>query len=202
MEGSMFYFIFWGLWIYLTFFLGKGNAVRTPLAAAVLLILIFADQVIAVGSFQVSLSGVLLLLLSYAALQKETRKSIGYFYICSFIVTLAYTAFCLFEIFDPVWLIFKKEWMLGATLGYLAVMLQKSLKGRLFILISGTMQGEILYAFILSKHGFPYQIGGFAYLDAFALTAILLIVWSGIENMGSFFEHSFQADEKGKQKSS
>ncbi|XJZ26058.1 hypothetical protein ACF5W4_11665 [Bacillota bacterium Lsc_1132] len=202
MEGSIFYFLFWSFWIYITFFMKKENPYRVKLAATVLIVIILANVSIPNGRFQVYTSGLFLLIVTYMALNKENGKTLAYFYICSFIITIAYVTFCLFEIFDPVWLIFKKEWMMGVTLGYLAILLQKNLRGRLLILISGTMQGEILYAYILSKYGFPYPIAAFTYLDSFALTATLLILWSGMENIGFFFERHFHFAERGKEKSS
>lgn len=202
MEGSLFYFIFWAFWICLTFFIKKENPYRFKLSAAVLIIIILADVPFSIEKIQLNAGGLSLLLMVYMALRKESGKTLVYFYISSFIITIAYATFCLFEIFDPVWIIFKKEWMMGMILGYLSILLQKDLRGRLQVLISGSMQGDILYAYILSKHGFPYKIGAYAYLDAFALTAALLIAWTGIENMGMYFEQTFHVYSKGKQKSS
>jgi hydrogenase maturation factor len=110
--------------------------------------------------------------------------------------------FHLFEIFDPIWIIFKKEWMMGITLWYLAILLQKTLKGRLLIVFAGAMQGEILYAFILNKFQFPYLIGTFAYFDVCSLTAVMLTGWSLLENAGSILQNQIHFFEKGKQKSS
>ena len=60
---------------------------------------------------------------------------------------------------------------MGIVLWYLAILLQKTLKGRLLIIFAGAMQGEILYAYILNKFQFPYLIGAFASLDVCSLTA-------------------------------
>ncbi|MGG5253781.1 YphA family membrane protein [Neobacillus sp. SM06] len=202
MEGSMFYFLFWCSWIYITFIMKKENPFRTKLAAAVLIVIILADFSIPIGNNKVYAGGLFLLIITYMAAKKVKGKSLAYFFICSFIILIAYVTFHLFELFDPVWLILKKEWMMGIILGYLAILLQKNIWGRLFILISGTMQGEILYAFILSKYGFGYPIAGLAYLDSFSLTAVLLILWSGMENFSVLFERHINVAERGKEKSS
>ncbi len=202
MEGSMFYFLFWCSWIYITFLMRKEHPYRTKLAAVVLIVIILADFSIPIGSLKVYAGGLFLLMTTYMSVKKEKGKSLAYFFICSFIIMIAYVTFRLFEIFDPVWLILKKEWMMGIILGYLAILLQKSVRGRLFVLISGTIQGEILYAYILSKYGFPYPIAGLGYLDSFSLTAALLILWSRMENLGFYFERHFNVAERGKEKSS
>src|SRR5690349_16981143 len=118
----MFYWISWSIWVYLTFFLKKENKYRLKFSAAVLLSIILANIHISFGMFEINLSGLFLLMSCYATLYGEKRKMIIYFYICSSILTIVYVTFSLFEIFDPAWLIFKKEWMLGICISYLAIL--------------------------------------------------------------------------------
>jgi hypothetical protein len=202
LEGAIFYWVFWGFWIYLTFILEKQNPYRLKLAAIILIVLILSNVQFPVGEFEIQASGLFILGSCYLFMSQEKRGALIYFFICSFIVSIAYVTFHLFEIFDPIWIIFKKEWMMGITMSYLAILLQKTLKGRLLILFAGAMQGEILYAFILNKFQFPYLIGTFAYLDVCSLTALLLTGWSALENMGAILQNHFHFFEKGKQKSS
>ncbi|MCM3692857.1 YphA family membrane protein [Neobacillus niacini] len=202
MEGSLFYWILWLFWVSITFFMNKQNLYRAKLAACILVIIILSNVHFTVGSFQFFASGLFLLLLSYIIFSKKKLGSLLYAFICSFIVTISYVTFNLFFIFDPVWVVFQKEWMLGFCLSCLAIILQKSLKDRLLIMVSGTMQGEILYAFYLSKFDFSYPIGAIPYLDVSALTLLLLVCWSALENAGTFFQNHFHFLEKGKQKSS
>jgi hypothetical protein len=202
MEGSVFYWILWLFWVCITFFLNKHNPYRTKLAVVILLVIILSDVHFLVESFQFYASGLFMLLLSYIILSKKKLGSLLYAFICSFIVTISYVTFNLFVIFDPVWVIFQKEWMMGVCISFLAIILQTSLKDRLLIVISGTMQGEILYAFYLSKFEFSYPIGTMAYLDVASLVIILLAGWGALENAGTFFQNHFHFLEKGKQKSS
>jgi hypothetical protein len=202
LEGSIFYWVCWAFWIYFTFILEKQNPYRLKLAAIVLFILILTNVQFTVGPFEVQASGLFILVISYLFLSQEKRGAIFYYFICSFIVSIAYVTFHLFEIFDPIWIIFKKEWMMGIVLWYLAILLQKTLKGRMVIIFAGAMQGEILYAFILNKFDFPYLIGAFAYLDVSSISALLLAGWSALENAETIMRNQFHFFEKGKQKSS
>ncbi|OLS40226.1 hypothetical protein [Bacillus sp. MRMR6] len=202
MEGSMFYWILWVFWVYLTFMFNKKNHQRLNLSVIILLIIILSDFQIKLGDFEITASGVFMLLLSYIILSKEKNWSLLYIYLCSVIITLAYAAFNLFEIFDPIWIIFQKEWMMGVSFCYLAVLLQKTLKGRLLIIVCGTIQGEIVYAYFLSRLQFPYPVSSLAYLDVWALITALLLVWSLLENTGAFLQNHFSFMEKQKQKSS
>jgi hypothetical protein len=202
MEGSMFYWILWVFWIYVTFFMNKQNLYRSKLGSVILVLIILSNVHFKVMSFEFYASGLFILLLSYIILGKKKLGSLLYAFICSFIVTIAYVTFNLFVIYDPVWVIFQKEWMMGICFSCLAIFLQTSLKDRLLIIVSGTMQGEILYAIYLSKFEFSYPIGTIAYLDVFSLITILLVSWSILENAGTFFQNHFHFLEKGKQKSS
>jgi hypothetical protein len=202
MEGSMFYWILWVFWVYVTFFMNKQNSYRPKLAAVILVLITLSNVHFVFKSFEFYASGLFMLLLSYIIFSKKKLGLLLYAFICSFIVTIAYVTFNLFVIYDPVWVIFKKEWMMGICFSCLAIFLQTSLKDRLLIIVSGTMQGEILYAFYLSKFEFSYPIGSIGYLDVFSLITILLVSWSILENAGPYFQNHFHFLEKGKQKSS
>ena len=202
MEGTTFYLIFWTLWIFLTFFIDRQNPYRLKLSIIVLIAIFLSEFHYDLGNDQLYASGFFLLLITYFLFSREKRSTIIYNFICSYIVTLSYVSFHLFEIYDPIWIIINKQWMIGIFLGYLVIILQKSLKGRLLIILSGTMQGEILYAYILKKYQFPYSIGGFDYLDVLSLITMLLVGWSCFENAGFIFQNHFHFNGKAKQKSS
>ncbi|PLS02116.1 YphA family membrane protein [Neobacillus cucumis] len=202
MEGSMFYLIFWSFWVFLTFIVDKKNPYRLKLSVIILIVILLSSFQFVIFGYEIHASGLFLLMICYLFISQETRGKIVYFFICSLIVSIGYVAFHLFEIFDPIWIIFKKEWMMGFCFGYLAILLQKTLKGRILITICGTMQGEFLYAYTLSKFPFPYAIGTFEYLDVCALITAILACWSVIENAGTYMQTHFHFFEKGKQKSS
>ena len=202
MEGAMFYWSFWFFWVYATFILKKQNPYRLKIAAIVLIVIIFSNTQTVIGNFELNLGGGLLLLFSYLLLAKEKNRALIYLYICSLITAVAYVTFQLFEVFDPVWILFKREWMLGITIGYLALLLQNSLKNRLLMVAAGTMQGEMLYAYILNKFDFDYLIGSYAYLDVCSAIALILVGWSMLESAGLSLQHVVQLSGKVKHKSS
>jgi hypothetical protein len=83
----------------------------------------------------------------------------------------------------------------------LAILLQKTLKGRLLIIVCGTMQGEIVFAYFLKRFQFSYPIGTLAYLDVCVLISTLLLGWSFLENAGTILQNHFRFSQKGKQNS-
>lgn len=202
LEGSMFYWICWFFWIYLTFILHKNNPYRLKLSAAVLILIILAGEHFTFMGLNIYLGGLFLLLLSYSTLYGEKSRRVAYFFICSLIVSIATVTFHLFTLLDPVWIVFHQNWVIGVGISYIAILLQKTPKGRFTVMISGTMQGEFLYGYILKNYHFPYEIGSLPYLDACALTMLLLVCWSSLENAAAYFEQHFNIHQKGKQKSS
>jgi hydrogenase maturation factor len=193
MEGNMFYWISWMYWVLLTFILDKQWPYRRRLSASILVIIILSTLHFKVSDFDIYVSSIVLLMAAYFLISREKRTSIFYILVCSFIITISYVTFHLFEIFDPIWVIFKADWMIAICITILSLLLQNKLKGRLLIAISGTMQGEILYAYILNKYSFPYVIGSFDYLDVCFLISALLVGWSCLENAGSYFGNHVSA---------
>ncbi|MEH7525478.1 hypothetical protein V7149_19735, partial [Bacillus sp. JJ1503] len=135
-------------------------------------------------------------------ISKFKRLTAAYVLFSSFIVMIAYVCFHLFALFDPVWLIFPRKWMLALLMIALAIILHTNKVYRLIIILFGSIQGEFLYAYILNKYSFPHLIGSYAYLDGITLAAALLGAWSGFEYLTSFYEKHINhlEKEKGKQK--
>ncbi|NEX80283.1 hypothetical protein G4Z05_15740 [Bacillus thermocopriae] len=202
MEGTLFYWGFWLFWVIATFFLPNQNPYRMKLAATILISIILSKYYLILGKFEMNISGLFLLITSYFFLSHEKWSTIIYSIICSLIISLAYTGFQLLEIFDPVWVIFKREWMLAVGMVFLTILLQNTLKGRLLVVLSGTIQGEVLYSIILNKNNLPHQVSDLNYLDVCSLISILLVIWSLLENVGVIFQNHWSFLEKSKQKSS
>lgn len=202
MEGTMFYWTFWISWVYLTFILNKNHPDRLKLAVMVLLVIIFSTSHLVIGPFDIYVSMLLLLLFSYAMLGEETRRTIFYLCICTLIISIAYVTFHLFETFDPIWMVFNREWMMGIVISYLSLLLQKTLKGRILIVVSGMVQGELLNGYILHSLHLSSQIGSLAFLDACSIIVLILAGWSFLENAGAILQQHFHFLEKAKQKSS
>ncbi|WP_163183540.1 MULTISPECIES: hypothetical protein [Neobacillus] len=201
MEGALFYWGFWLFWVISTFFLPKQNPYRMKLAATILIAIILSNYYLILGKFEMNVSGLFVLIVSYFFLSHEKWSTIIYSIICSLIISMAYTGFQLLEIFDPVWVIFKREWMLAVGMVFLTILLQNKLKGRLLAVLSGTIQGEVLYSIILNKNNLPHQVSDLNYLDVCSLISILLVIWSLLENAGVIFQNHWSFLEKSKQKS-
>lgn len=200
MDGLTFYWVTWIIWILATFFMKKGRQLRFYLSLGILLLIISSPLTLSILGMELSFASVILLFTSITLIATFKRKKAAYMMVSSFILMLAYVCFQLFELFDPVWVFLPRNWMLSFLLIALTLLLHNDSVYRIAILLLGSIQGDILYGYILNQYTFPYIIGSYVYLDTVALTFALLLVWLWFEKMITFFEKYLFEVEKEKHK--
>lgn len=200
MEGLIFYWISWMVWIMATFFMDRNNKYRFLLSAWILFFIMLSPWTLKIFNVETGIGGLFLLVSLYIFAGRLKKLSKLYFLFCAFILMMAYVTFHLFELFDPVWVIFSRNWMLSVLLVYLAVLLQKNRMLRLPLILLGSIQGEVLYALILNQFSFPYTIGSLAFLDIMAISVSISAVWIAVQWAVKYIEANFKHFEKEKQK--
>lgn len=200
MEGLFFYWISWMVWIMATFFMARTNKYRFLLSAWILCLMILSSLTLNILNYEIGTSGFFLLVSLYIFTGRLKKLSKLYFLFCTFILMMAYVTFHLFELFDPVWVIFSREWMLSILMVYMAVLLQKNRMLRLPLILLGGIQGEFLYAFILKPFSFPYTIGSLAFLDIMSISISISALWIAVHWMVKYIEANFKHFEREKQK--
>src|SRR5699024_11400526 len=99
--GLFFYWFSWILWIFVTFYI-KKNKQRTFLSYLILILIIFSNIDLMIGSYQVSLSFLILLmgcLLMYTKLSRQL-----YHLFVAFTIMIGYAAILLWINHTPLWL--------------------------------------------------------------------------------------------------
>ncbi|MBT2682046.1 hypothetical protein [Bacillus sp. ISL-37] len=183
MEGLYFYWLAWIGWIWTTFFMNKDNPLRLKWTAMLLAVILAAPFTVDVFIFELHLSAFAIAFFIFWETRRKKTGSFLYLFLTSFIIMLAYTSFLMFELFDPVWVLFDRKIMLGAAGFYLAVLLHKDGHDRILALISGFSQGDILFSAILWKFNFPYAAASMVFMDILFISLGLLIAWSAIESI-------------------
>ncbi|PLR82637.1 hypothetical protein CVD25_05275 [Bacillus canaveralius] len=202
MEGIIFYWISWLIWILATFFLKKENRYRFRISLAMLIAIMLSTAQFSLFGFSFYWAPVVLLLFVYWEIAKLKKGQLAYYIICALIVTLAYVSFLLFELFDPVWVLFDRKLMLGFIIVYLIVVLYEDIKMRICILLSGAFHGEVVFALIIKKLAINYKIGALEFLDLVALAAGVLLGWNGLKYAILLLEKTVSQFEREKQKTS
>jgi len=200
MVGLLFYWLFWIGWILTTFFYPKTHPDRLKVSAWILVTILLSAISLKLNEFELSGSGAFILLTVYVYVSYLEKKKGLYFLLTSFILMLTTVCFLLFEVFDPVWILIKREWLLSILVTYVAVFLHSDKKQRILAMMLGMIQGEILYALILIKYSFIHPVAALASLDVVALASAILITWNSLELMTSYFSRHWNTVEKEKQK--
>ncbi|MBT2642064.1 hypothetical protein J7I80_07500 [Bacillus sp. ISL-41] len=183
MEGLYFYWLAWIGWVWTTFFMNKNNPLRLKSAVILLAVILAAPYTVDVFIFEMHLSAVAIAFFIFLETRRKKTGSFLYLFLTSFIIMLAYTSFLMFELFDPIWVLFDRKIMLGAAGFYLAVLLHKERQDRILALISGFLQGDLLFSAILWKFDFPYAAASMGFMDLLFISLGLLLAWSAIESM-------------------
>jgi hypothetical protein len=201
LEGKVFYWIAWCFWLIATFLLKRSSAYRTKAAFCVLLVIILVPYKVIVFGFHVNMAALFLygLGLIYYSQLLELR-SLFYHYISVSIIMLAYASFLLFELYDPVWVLFPRDWMLACVLVFISVLLHPTPVARLFSIIIGSIQGEMLVSIVLNGFGVGDWIGELAYFDLLASTLLILFGLSVIEQSALSIVRNVNQHGKEKQK--
>ncbi|QED48445.1 YphA family membrane protein [Cytobacillus dafuensis] len=200
MEGLTFYWIAWFFWVIATFMLKKKHINRLRQSIWILLLIIFSPYSFFLFDMEISLASLILVIPLFIVIVRMKKLIAAHLLFCSFIIMLSYVCFHLFELYDPVWIIVPRIWMLTVLLISLSIVLQTNKLYRIFIILFGSIQGEFLYALILKKYTFPHVIGSFAFLDVIALSTIIIAAWNGLEYLSTFYEKHLNQIEKEKQK--
>ncbi len=198
MEGIIFYWTFWVLWICTTFFMSRTNPKRVTYTVIILISIILSSHSIHFWGLEVSVISIFFIFLAYLEVGKMKGKSMAYFLITSFILMLAYGSFQLFELFDPVWLILDRNWMFAVVLTYMTIMMHKEVYKRVIALIFGSIHGEIVYSLVLDVYSMEIPIGSLQFLDVISISMCLILAWSGFEKLTSLFEGHIYQLEKGR----
>lgn len=182
MEGIYFYWIFWIGWVYTTFLFDKTKQ-RISITIGILLFIIFSNKHIVVGDVVLNSTILLCLAIGYFLVSKKAFGTVLYYLSIGLILTSSYVAFRLFQLYDPVWVMFHPTFKLSIILILLVIILVKEQSIRIAILFIAVSQGELIYFLFLNRI-FPQEvIGKLESLDIIAITTALSYLWFAFEKM-------------------
>src|SRR5690625_4591201 len=126
--GLLFYWISWLIWVLVTFFMKKSKQ-RTLLFCSILLLIIFSNTYVTVGSFNISISYVLLLigsLVIYTLLEKQF-----YHAFVSFTVMIGYSGLLIWINSTPLWLFLHELLIIPFVCNFIILLLTKGIYSRI-----------------------------------------------------------------------
>ncbi|WP_141433350.1 hypothetical protein [Bacillus sp. 03113] len=200
MEGVLFYWFSWIFWVVTTFFYNKENPNRYKFSFIILMLISLSGFTFSIGMVKVTGAVLFLLFVIYIESFKLGKRKIFLFFMHSFIIMIFFVAFHLIELYDPIWFIFNRNWMLSLFLVVLAAFLEEERHLRILVLFFGSIYGDFFYRLILKNHSISYTIGSLSFLDILTMTSILFIAWNGLYSFISVIEKHFNQREGEKHK--
>lgn len=175
MQGIIFLFSNWGIWIIATFIIGRKVPYRAHIAALALLLICLFGLNVQIFSMIISAPACVLLLLGYVYTAALSSGRKFYMIFSVLIIMIGYAGFLMLEMYDPIWLIVDRRIILLFFIFVVAYFLfPNSIWDRLVFVLLGMIQGEILFSFILGSWYIPYIVGAGAVLDLIILIIMVL----------------------------
>ena len=187
MEGSTFYFVAWIGWIVVTFFM-KKDSIRWKISACILIFIICSPLHVTIASFTVSVNAILLSGIAFIGITLYSIWKKLYSLLSALIIAMLYTSFHLLEVYDPIWIVVDRLFLLSSALVYASVLLHEDRILRLCSLYIGMLQGELFVTIIFRKLHFPYDYGSLAFFDSVAVSTFFMAILFWIAKASVYME--------------
>lgn len=186
MEGILFLWVSWGLWIYTTFMMGKNEKGRFRYSFILLCMICLFPYHVTLFSYEVYATYIFLVVLTFIYIRLLGLRQKLYMLICILTVAMSYAGIGLIAIYDPVLMIIESHLisaLLSMSIGFIFYSSIKKIEILFLAVLAGTMAGEVLLNVTLNKIGFGESIGSHLYLDMTACMALVTITWKIIHAM-------------------
>ncbi|WP_257347723.1 YphA family membrane protein [Pseudalkalibacillus decolorationis] len=182
MDGSYFYWFLWIGWVITTFIM-KKSAERFWLSLLLLLVIILSTTTLHIEAHAMNAAFLLVGLISYLFIGKYKILTIGTSIFFSFLVSFVYIGIHLLIIYDPIWILIDRVYLISIPIAALVLTISKPLDLRLSIVLSGVFHGELGYSIFMNGFAPGYIIGSIDVLDIIAISCMSILIWWGIETM-------------------
>lgn len=189
MEGIYFYWLVWIAWIYVTFIVEKNNF-RIQVAVFLLTAIIFSNYTITLFSTVINSTLPLFIIVGCYLISRKTKMMYIYYLVCSIILTCSYVIFRLFQLYDPVWVMFNPTIKLALILVLIILLLVKDQRSRVAVLLISITIGEIVYTLFINSLVSSLVIGQNETLDIFAITITATYLWYSFERLVQLIHNS------------
>lgn len=184
MEGSIFLWNSWVLFIVLVCFLHKklSSSIRNHLLIVIILSPFFMHYKL----LELNLAVIYLIILTCFYIGKLPIKGMINLLIISLIIGLGQSCYYLFSILEPLWFSWLPSWVNSILVVYLVIQLQKDNTCRMLTLNMGMVISDVLLAIVHSESWVPFSLFSLKFLDSLALTSMMLVIILIMEDIVKF----------------
>ncbi|MCA1054654.1 hypothetical protein LCM10_06615 [Rossellomorea aquimaris] len=188
MDGFLFLWVAWALWIYMTFIMGKHTKGRFMYSFIVLSMICLFPYHITIHSYVVHLTTLLLAMIAILHIRNDGLRKKLYMLVCAMTIGMSYAGVGMIAIYDPVLMIIDSHMItafLSMSIGFLFYGRIDQLRSMFLSVLVGSLMGEMMLSISLSKIGFVQIIGGPVYLDILAYMILTTLAWKFIHSLNS-----------------
>jgi hypothetical protein len=198
MEGIIFLWVAWGLWIYATFIMERNGKGRLIYSFYLLSLICLFPYRFTLFTYEVSAAYLFLMLLSFIHMRYLGLRQKLYMLICMLTIAMSYAGVGLIAIYDPVLMIIDSHLiaaLLSMSLGFIFYSSFNKIRNLFLAVISGTMAGEIFLSVTLHAIGFSDAIGDYIYLDTAAYLVLMTIVWNAVHSLNALISSKLSSNK-------
>lgn len=199
MDGFIFFWFAWAMWILVTFILNKTNPYRTFLAFSILFTISTANIYLQFFSYDISLAVLFLFIICAIPYHQYSLVKFFYIYIRILTLAIAQSAVLFVSLYDPVWFFISEQFVMSFLVMILVIVLFDQYKERLRAVIISLFLTDIINAIVLKKFDIQYQIGSLYMLDTLAISVFFVSTWGLLEFLQTSFQQKNYQQEKEKQ---
>lgn len=177
MDGILYLWLLWGIWVYTTFLMRKTHPERFRYSFLCLLLLCVFPYGMMVGPVEVSFPVIVLALICIVYIRNLSLRKKLYMLVAVLSMGMLYAGIALISIYDPVLMFIDRDIILSLSIVLVGVFFYShstQYRFRLIAVALSSVIGDFFLSIPLNKVGFYYSIGSPAYLDVLALTIGLL----------------------------
>ncbi|MFC0523139.1 hypothetical protein ACFFGV_05955 [Pontibacillus salicampi] len=185
MDGVIFLYIHWLLWVIYTFFVQRTKK-RLSISAFLLISILAFGLDVPVGKYTINGSALIIFGYSFLILARSQKQIVS---ACmSLAVAIAYCGALFFESVSPIWIIGPRLWMLSFLAFALVYFMSRFTMTRIGIWGIGAVFGETLFTTYINELGYEKIIGNPMFLDIYAV----VLLFFTIAATGSFIIESLE----------
>jgi len=171
MNGFLFYWMSWLLWVIVTFFLNKSK-LRTILACWLLIIIFTSNTYVSIDNYTLLL-GYVIFFLGVIFIHTLLPRPFYHLFV-SFTIMIGYTSILLWKDGSSLSLFIPELIFIPIFSSFLILLLTTKLYSRVITGVLGMSTAELLYGFIITEYQVNITIGNLAFFDILFTTITLL----------------------------
>ncbi len=186
MDGILYLWLLWGMWIYTTFIMGKNSHNRFRYSFLLLILICLFPYGMKIPSMEISISIAMLTVICFLKIRKYNLWVKLYLFISTLTLGMFYAGLELVAIYDPVLMFMDTNLIVAATFVIVSFLFYSSgsqYKIQFISIILGSIIGEFLLTIALRHAGIFYSAGNYEFLDYLSITMGLMLIVTAFRNL-------------------